>query len=254
MEHEDVLAKAVEKGHLSNREIDKRKGEKQEIVDETKEKNKAEDVREKQSKYAKKVYLTFDDGPSKWTGDILDVLKEHRIQATFFMQGDHLQKVSLQSDVKRAVKEGHYVGAHSMTHDYEKLYTNQQFVPEMEETLYLIHSITGEYPKLVRPPYGSIPGLRDEKIQNQVMEADFKIWDWTVDSKDWKYQNDPNKILEIIEAETTKDVEVILMHEKEQTLKLLPSIIAYLKDQGYGFEVYRDQNHFPNNFLSDNRF
>lgn len=254
VEDKNVLAKTVEENRFSTREVDKEKEEKQKTADEAEEIEKVEEGEGNQSKYTKKVYLTFDDGPSKWTGDILDVLKEHGIQATFFMQGDHLQKSFLQPDVKRAVEEGHYVGAHSMTHDYNELYKKRKFVSEMEEALNLIHSITGTYSQLVRPPYGSIPGLKDKEIRNQVIEAGLKVWDWTVDSQDWKYQNDPEKILNIIESETTKDVEVILMHEKEQTLKLLPNIIAYLKEQGYGFEVYRDQNHFPNNFLSDNRF
>ncbi|MBP1916058.1 peptidoglycan/xylan/chitin deacetylase (PgdA/CDA1 family) [Lederbergia galactosidilyticus] len=210
-----------------------------------------EELRDKKNE--KMVYLTFDDGPSKWTGDFLDVLKEHGIHATFFMQGSHLKQPSYQSDVKRAIKEGHYVGAHSMTHDSDELYKNRQFVPEMRKTLALIHKITGTNPHLVRPPYGSIPGLQDELIHVQVIEAGLKVWDWTIDSQDWKYPNDPQKIMTIIKSTTTEDVEVVLMHEKEQTLKLLPQIIAFFKEQGYEFGVYSDQHHFPNNFLSDSR-
>ncbi|WP_442961172.1 polysaccharide deacetylase family protein [Pseudogracilibacillus sp. SO30301A] len=207
----------------------------------------------KDKKNEKMVYLTFDDGPSEWTGDFLDVLKEHGIHATFFMQGTHLKQPSFQSDVKRSIEEGHYVGAHSMTHDSDELYKNKQFVPEMQETLALIYEITGKNPHLVRPPYGSIPGLQDELIHDQVIEAGLKVWDWTIDSQDWKYPNDPKKIMENIKSTTTEDVEVVLMHEKEQTLKLLPQIIAFFKEQGYEFEVYSDQHHFPNNFLSDSR-
>ncbi|WP_396426741.1 polysaccharide deacetylase family protein [Lederbergia sp. NSJ-179] len=204
-------------------------------------------------KNEKMVYLTFDDGPSEWTGAFLDVLEEHGVHATFFMQGNYLKQSSFQSDVKRATREGHYVGAHSMTHDSDELYKNKQFVPEMQETLALIHEITGTNPHLVRPPYGSIPGLQDELIHDQVIEAGLKVWDWTIDSQDWKYPNDPKKIMDNIKSTTTEDVEVVLMHEKEQTLKLLPQIIAFFKEQGYEFGVYSDQHHFPNNFLSDSR-
>ena len=54
----------------------------------------------------------------------------------------------------------------------------------MKETLALIHNITGTTPKLVRPPYGSAPGLKGEEIRNQIVEAAIKVWDWTIDSND----------------------------------------------------------------------
>ncbi|HDR7133779.1 TPA: polysaccharide deacetylase family protein, partial [Bacillus cereus] len=113
----------------------------------------------------KVVYLTFDDGPSELTGKFLDVLKEQNVASTFFMQGSNLQNTGFQENVKRAVKEGHYIGAHSMTHNSDKLYKKGQFVTEMKETLALIHNITGTTPKLVRPPYGSAPGLKGEEIR-----------------------------------------------------------------------------------------
>lgn len=225
-------------------------GQKNEVVDEQKQVEKEESSEEKNKKL---VYLTFDDGPSKWTGDFLKVLKEHRIQATFFMQGSNLKKTSYQADVKQAIEDGHYVGAHSMTHDYNKLYKNRQYVSEMLETLELIYQITGERPYLVRSPYGSIPGLNDQMILNEVIEVGIKVWDWTIDSQDWRYQDDPTKIMDAIKSSTTKDVEIVLMHEKEQTLKLLPQIIAFFKEQGYEFGVYSEQHHFPNNFMSDDR-
>src|SRR5690554_3627506 len=113
---------------------------------------------------SKTVYLTFDDGPSKWTHEILDVLHAYDIQATFFMIGSNLEKPELHNGVQRASEEGHYVGAHSMTHDYDVLYKQRSFVPEMEQTIRMIAEITGISPNLVRAPYGSLPGLRDDVI------------------------------------------------------------------------------------------
>nr|WP_242281292.1 polysaccharide deacetylase family protein [Bacillus cereus group sp. BfR-BA-01347] len=199
------------------------------------------------------VYLTFDDGPSTLTGKFLDVLKENNVKATFFMQGSNLQNTSYQINVKRAVKEGHYIGAHSMTHNSDKLYKNGQFVPEMKETLSLIKDITGTNPKLVRPPYGSAPGLKSGEIRNQIVEAGIKIWDWTIDSEDWKLKNNPNQIIENVKKSTTDDVEVVLMHEKPQTLAVLPEIIKFYKEKGYEFGVYNDADHFHLNFEKDTR-
>lgn len=201
----------------------------------------------------KVVYLTFDDGPSELTGKFLDVLKEQNVASTFFMKGSNLQHTGFQENVNRAVKEGHYIGAHSMTHNSDKLYKKGQFVPEMKETLALIHNITGTTPKLVRPPYGSAPGLNNEEIRNQIAEAAIKVWDWTIDSNDWKLKGNPNQIIENVKKQTTEEVEVVLMHEKEQTLQALPEIIKFYKEQGYEFGVYHDEDHFHQNFQKDQR-
>ncbi|HDR4944938.1 TPA: polysaccharide deacetylase [Bacillus cereus] len=201
----------------------------------------------------KVVYLTFDDGPSELTGKFLDVLKEQHVASTFFMQGSNLQNTAFQENVKRAVKEGHYIGAHSMTHNSDKLYKKGQFVPEMKETLALIHNITGTTPKLVRPPYGSAPGLKGEEIRNQIVEAGIKVWDWTIDSNDWKLKGNPQQIIENVKRTTTEDVEVVLMHEKPQTLQALPEIIKFYKEKGYEFGVYNEADHFQLNFQKDQR-
>jgi len=199
----------------------------------------------------KVVYLTFDDGPSILTNQFLDVLKEQDVKAIFFMQGSNLQKTNLQKNVKRATKEGHYVGAYSMTHIYKNLYDNGQFVPEMNETLSLIQDITGTNPKLVRPPYGSAPGLESEQIRNQIVGAGIKIWDWTIDSNDWVLKDNPNQIVENVKKGTKHEVEVVLMHEKSQTLQALPEIIAFYRKKGYEFGVYNDADHFSLNFYQD---
>ncbi|MEK4230893.1 polysaccharide deacetylase family protein [Solibacillus sp. FSL H8-0538] len=201
----------------------------------------------------KVVYLTFDDGPSKLTDQFLDVLREQDVRATFFMQGSNLKKEHLQESAKRATKEGHYVGAHSMTHERKTLYNDNQFVPEMNETLALIGDITGTTPHLVRPPYGSAPGLKSEQIRNQIVEVGIKVWDWTIDSKDWALKDNPAQIIKNIKSDTNADREVVLMHEKPQTLAALPEIIAFYKEQGYEFAVYEEANHFVLNFQNDVR-
>ncbi|MDZ5608721.1 polysaccharide deacetylase family protein [Bacillus pseudomycoides] len=228
----------------------------QSVMQQSKEKEKTNPQKEKRpdgKPVGKVVYLTFDDGPSTLTGEFLDVLKENNVKATFFMQGSNLQNTSYQENVKRAVKEGHYIGAHSMTHNSDKLYKKGQFVPEMKETLSLIHDITGTNPKLVRPPYGSAPGLKNQQMRDQIVEAGIKVWDWTIDSYDWKLKDNPNQIIENVKKTTTEEVEVVLMHEKPQTLQALPEIINFYKEKGYEFGVYNDADHFHLNFQKDHR-
>ncbi|GKV68850.1 hypothetical protein NCCP2716_13480 [Sporosarcina sp. NCCP-2716] len=199
----------------------------------------------------KTVYLTFDDGPSRWTDEIVEVLHTYDVKATFFMQGVNLQKPQLQDSVRRAAEAGHYIGAHSMTHNYRKLYTDQKFVPEMMATLQLIRQLTGTEPHLVRPPYGSAPGLKDSAIRSQIADEGLKVWDWTIDSHDWELRDNPAQIKRNIVNQLKNDTEVILMHEKQQTLDELPEIIQYLKQQGYSFAVYEDSHHFSVNFMND---
>ncbi|MGG0644595.1 polysaccharide deacetylase family protein [Sporosarcina gallistercoris] len=231
----------------SNEKTEKTKPEKEESANEETDKN---DLVEEE-KDEKVVYLTFDDGPSKLTDQFLDILQDHGVKATFFMQGSNLKKEHLQNSVKRAAKEGHYIGAHSMTHNYKKLYTDQQFVPEMIQTLELVQEITGLNHHLVRPPYGSAPGLKSELMRKQLADAHIKVWDWTIDSHDWELAGKPSQILQNIKQGTTSDREIVLMHEKPQTLEALPGILKFFKEQEYEFAVYDEAHHFKLNFQND---
>ncbi|MBM7362383.1 peptidoglycan/xylan/chitin deacetylase (PgdA/CDA1 family) [Priestia taiwanensis] len=201
----------------------------------------------------KVVYLTFDDGPSSLTGRFLDILKEHGAKATFFMQGSNLKNPGYHENVKRVVEEGHYLGAHSMTHDSRKLYTNKQFVPEMVEAIDLIRNITNTNPKLVRAPYGTAPGLKNKEIRNQTAEAGLKVWDWTLDTEDWRLRGKPDKVIQKVKEAPIRNVEVVLMHEQSQTLEALPAIINYYKEKGYQFVAYNENKHFSLNFQNDER-
>ncbi|SDY72122.1 Polysaccharide deacetylase [Bacillus sp. 166amftsu] len=121
----------------------------------------------------KVVYLTFDDGPGKYTAELLNILKQNDAKATFFLIGKNVKQFP--ELVKREKEEGHYVGMHSMTHNFKKLYTDGEYVNEMKEDQNLIANVIGESPKLTRPPYGSMPGL-NEALRNKVVEANFKVW------------------------------------------------------------------------------
>ncbi|WP_235832946.1 polysaccharide deacetylase family protein [Gottfriedia acidiceleris] len=198
----------------------------------------------------KVVYLTFDDGPSALTSQILDVLKNEKINATFFMVGKNVN--NHQEEVKRAVHEGNYIGAHSMTHNYHRLYKQSLFVSEMEQSLSIINHVTGEKTRLVRAPYGSRPGL-SLKLRNDSVNAGLKIWDWNVDTHDWENTANASTVVNEVKKQTTKNKEVILLHEKQTTLDALPEIISFLRAKGYAFKVYNPNEHFSLNFWNDRR-
>lgn len=178
----------------------------------------------------KAIYLTFDDGPSSVSGEILDILKEYKVKATFFMLEPHMKKYP--EMLKRMVKEGHGVGMHGVTHDKNKFYHSEQTaLDEMIKGQSALESITGVKTELIRTPYGSIPYLLDSyrKVLN---EQGFKLWDWNVDSSDWalsshKYINVTIKQIKHIEQSGTTPI--VLLHDQAVTAQYLHELLDYLK-------------------------
>jgi peptidoglycan/xylan/chitin deacetylase (PgdA/CDA1 family) len=204
-------------------------------------------------KVRKIAYLTFDDGPSKYTADLLDILQEYNVKATFFMLGPNILKY--EDTVKRMNQEGHYPGLHSMSHDHKTLYRSggsTNFIREFTEAQAIVDSVTGFKPTLIRAPYGSAPQI-GESFRGAIANAGFKMWDWTIDSNDWKYPNKPSAIVKDVKSMVNKNVEVILFHEKQQTLDALPEIITFLQKQGYELEAYQPESHIVMNFHKDTR-
>jgi len=201
----------------------------------------------------KVVYITFDDGPSKYTDSILRILKQHNAKATFFLIGSKLNRYK--SEVERIVEEGSYPGLHSMTHDYNTLYksgSSANFIEEFQKEQTEIKEIVGFSPILIRAPYGSKPQI-DETFRGDIAASGFRMWDWTLDSKDWNLPGKPDEIVELVSNNLHRDQEVILLHEREQTVQALPRIMKILEDRGYKFEVYDPNDHIIVNFSGDPR-
>lgn len=212
-----------------------------------------------QKKWGKShVYLTFDDGPNQNLNSILDILKTKHIKATFFMIEPQIRQY--QQAVKRLVKEGHYPGLHSVSHDKHRLYDGspKNVVNEMEQTRKTVLKITGVDSRLTRAPYGSKPYLTTA-FRNELVAHRMKLWDWNIDTLDWKYQSShPQKILENVKIglerlQNKQEPIVILMHVTKGTALELPYVIDYLKSKGYEFQVYNPAQHFTMNFWNDGR-
>ena len=134
----------------------------------------------------KVVYLTFDDGPSKQTQEIISILNSYGVKATFFFIGTNVDRYP--EEVKLVHDNGHYVGLHSMSHDKKLIYNPENpyaFTQELIEEQGLIEALIGIRPTLVRPPYGSVPGIKPA-IADALVDNGFKVWDWTIDSEDWR--------------------------------------------------------------------
>ncbi|MCP8967681.1 polysaccharide deacetylase family protein [Ectobacillus ponti] len=206
-----------------------------------------------QHHYARKVaYLTFDDGPNQYTPQLLRILKEKGVQGTFFVIGG---RVAQHPDVaRRILRDGHYIGLHSMSHNAERLYHSSPglLVGEMEEARRIVEDETGVHTLLVRVPYGSRPFLK-QAYRDALAASQFKMWDWTIDTNDWSRGETAASMLKTVERDSNDDTEVILMHDSRLAVQALPRMIDILMDKGYTMLPYSPNYHIAVNFWDDAR-
>ena len=189
-------------------------------------------------KESRNVVLTFDDGPAPpFTEQVLDILAEHRIQATFFLCGKNVE--SHPELARRIVREGHTIGNHTYSHPFLLGRSRRFIAGEIDRAQEAIERITGVRPALFRPPYGArwfglMPVLRHRGL---------KLVMWSVMGFDWKY-----KTQAIIKA-TTRRLHpggVILLHDgheqpppggidQSSTVEALPAIIEAATRAGLTF-------------------
>lgn len=185
-------------------------------------------------KNKKTVYLTFDDGPSAITGDIISLLEKHSFKATFFMIDGNIHRYP--EAAKLMVKSGEAVGLHSVSHDVKRFYASAHSVlGELTQNQHTLKEVSGVETYLIRTPYGSIPGMKPE-YRKAVDEAGYLMWDWNIDSKDWYYK-DGRYVNSVIEQLNRMNHHqgpiVILLHERNETLAHLPKLLDYLSKHGY---------------------
>ncbi|WP_416828384.1 polysaccharide deacetylase family protein [Ectobacillus polymachus] len=198
------------------------------------------------------AYLTFDDGPNRYTQQILTILHANQVRATFFVIGTRVAQDP--NITKQMLEEGHYIGLHSMTHDVKRLYASDPsaLVHEMEETHNIVMAATGLNTQLVRVPYGSKPFLT-QTYRDALVNSHFKLWDWTIDTYDWRPISSIDSVLQRISNQSNRDIEVILMHDSKLTVEALPQIISTLRSKGYLLLPYRPSAHVEVNFWHDVR-
>ncbi|MCR4849709.1 MAG: polysaccharide deacetylase [Lachnospiraceae bacterium] len=185
----------------------------------------------------RKIYLTFDDGPSANTDDILDILKEYDVKATFFVVGrDDENSLRL---YKRIVDEGHTLGMHSYSHKYNEIYSSvDAFASDIRSLQELLYETTGVWPRFYRFPGGSSTTTSSVPISDLIdylNEQDITYFDWNIASGD-AVENPPDK--DTIVNNCTRSIDkyddcVILMHdltEKRSTVEALRILIPKLKE------------------------
>ncbi|MFA5215560.1 polysaccharide deacetylase family protein [Sulfuricurvum sp.] len=181
---------------------------------------------------AKRVALTFDDSPDENNTDkVLDILKHYQVQAGFFMIGQAMEDLNATA-VTRASNEGHLVLNHSFTHPRLSALSSEEVAYELNTTSERINTLTGHYPLLMRPPYGSI----NQKTVDTINAQGFTAILWSLDSLDWALQ-DKNAIIENVITHV-RNGDIILMHSgraNNSSVEALPEIIEKLTEMGYSF-------------------
>jgi peptidoglycan/xylan/chitin deacetylase (PgdA/CDA1 family) len=203
----------------------------------------------------KDVYITFDDGPTVYTEDFLDLLNQDGINATFFLIGN---RISFQNSniIKRMLNEENYIGLHTMTHSYNILYgkdSNENYFNEILKEQQIIYDLTGFKSSLIRYPYSDGTLITNEHL-DFLLNLNLKVWDWNIDSEDWKAKSTV-QILANIKSQVKNYRKyqplVVLLHEKKLTLEALPEIIQFFKENNYTFLAYDPEDHVPINFYSN---
>ncbi len=183
----------------------------------------------------KVLALTFDDGPHPiYTQEILDLLKEYNVKATFFILGKHGE---LYPDIlARQNNEGHEIGIHSYNHINMRKEKVEVVEAEFNKTWQIIYNSTGQKTRVFRPPYGTYnQAVYDMAVKNQCSVV---LWTYYQDSKDWSNPG-VDKIVKTVISQA-QNGDIILFHDhneasENQTIEALKVILPELINQGYKF-------------------
>ena len=179
----------------------------------------------------KTIYLTFDDGPGPYTGQLLDILARYGVKATFFVTGDDPDYNDL---IGRAYREGHTIGVHTFSHDYYRIYSSDQaFFDDFLATEDLIYEQTGTYSRLFRFPGGSSNTVSRNynygimsRLAKTFTDMGYVYFDWNVTSGDAAAGCSENT------------VNVVLQHDiKGFSVDAVAQIINWGRNHGYTFKA-----------------
>ena len=185
-----------------------------------------------------KVYLTFDDGPSIYTDEILDILDQYHVKATFFVVGK--DGSDAEEAMQRIVAEGHTLGMHSYSHKYKELYESlDSFTEDFTQIRDYIYQATGVESVYYRFPGGSsntVSNIDMHEFIDYLDSQGVEYFDWNVSSGDGgSIKLSTDTLLENCTKDIdTRDTSIILLHdsaEKPTTVEALPDIIENILDR-----------------------
>lgn len=192
----------------------------------------------------KTVYLTFDDGPSPNTLEILRILEENGVKATFFViNGKH------NDYMKNIVNSGNAIGLHTYSHDYSSIYSSETaYYNDLQAISDVVYNETGVRADIMRFPGGSSNTVSRKycegimsRVSVGVVDKGYKYFDWNLSSGDANKNGYPKEnIIENCKKLPKSNTVIVLMHDsaaKKTTVEALPEVIAYYKSIGCSFGV-----------------
>lgn len=191
----------------------------------------------------KTIYLTFDDGPSPYTGRLLDLLDRYGAKATFFVTA---QDPRYFDEIGRAYRAGHAIGVHSSTHDYNEIYAGEiAFFMDFFNMEEIIREQTGEYTRLFRFPGGSSntvsnfnPGIMS-RLTRAMTDMGYRYFDWNVYSGDAGETSKTTQIAKNIKDGCAQQrISIVLQHDiKDYSVAAVESVLIWGRDNGYSFKA-----------------
>ena len=183
----------------------------------------------------RRVYLTFDDGPSSSTGEILDILSEYQVKGTFFVTGKEGEKYA--EVYKRIVDEGHTIGMHSYSHKYGEIYSSlESFATDLHQLQTFLYETTGSWCRLYRFPGGSSNTVSKVSMRDLIDYLGLEnitYFDWNVASSDDRDGVTKDIIVSNVMTGIPKfHNSVVLLHDasdKRTTIEALPEIIEQVQ-------------------------
>jgi len=178
----------------------------------------------------KYIAFTFDDGPSRYTDELLDGLKERDVKATFFLLGCLCERYP--ETLKRIVREGHQIGNHGYDHRLLTRLKKDEIEFQINKTNEIIKNITGVEPEILRPAYGSYNNRVLKNIKTPIVL-------WSIDTMDWRYRN--SKRIYRNNINKIKDGDIILFHDKfKSSIKGALMLIDELMSEDFEFLTISD--------------
>lgn len=192
----------------------------------------------------KTIFLTFDDGPSERTSEILNILREKEVKATFFVTGN--TSPNGKALMKQIVDDGHAISIHTYTHEFKQIYASTSaFLDDFNKIYNLIYEATGVKPTIFRFPGGSKNSFNKNNYKELISEMTrrgFDYFDWNLSVGD-AVSRAPTPaqkcINNVLNFSKNCDHGVVLMHDakpKVTTVEALPHIIDGLRNQGFAFD------------------
>lgn len=191
-------------------------------------------------KGTKVVYLTFDDGPTEHTPEILKILAKYDVPATFFVVGS----TEYTHYINDIAEQSHAIGLHSYNHEFEQIYSsNEAYFNDLKKIDDIVYDLTGIRSVIIRFPGGSSVRRGASKgfmqqLGNEVRERGYQYFDWNCDSGDAMGIKSASAALARIKSAEKEagDIVTVLMHDtKKITVQYLPGVIEYFKALGYTF-------------------